>query len=300
MDADEERAKTLLEEIEWIKEELHKPNSVLHKIYASKTPKKDLILHWAYKIDGLHTLGKWNYNLTDVSTQIKNDMRSLNLESAIPYVHEALPYKYKNPSMMSRAGEDYGSEVHPRLDGSTEIKPFEANKNYITIVDNTIDVFKQLKKALEKKMVIEPHIPKDEWAEFQLRWTYAINRLREILDGREKVPPTTMHLLIYAKSQATLSDTYSHYVRFRKEEAELTPKQSGKILKGRVKKMTLLFEPKNQREALSSGFYGQQCEECGSYRTERKYNSNVDKFRLYCYSCFEWTKVKTERIKVRD
>lgn len=84
-------------EISWIKEELQKPDSVLHNIYESNAPKKDLILHWGYKLEKLHELGGYNHSLTHISTSIKDELKVMNLESAIPYVHEILPYKYKNP-----------------------------------------------------------------------------------------------------------------------------------------------------------------------------------------------------------
>jgi len=225
-------------------------------------------------------------------------MKKMGLESTVHYVHETLPYKYKNPVL--RRGDDtsYGV-VEPRNNSSKKLSPEKANVNYIEFLSELIEVYKKTKKSMEKKIVIEPHIPEAEFQEELLRGRYLIRRLDEILDGREKVPPTTMHILLYCLATATLSDTYSKYIYLRKEEAPLTPKQTGKIIKGRVTKMPRLFEPKNHQQALSMGFYGQQCEECGWWRTERKLNPNVDKFQLYCFYCRQWSKVKTMKIEVK-
>jgi len=282
-------------EIEWIKSELNKPDSVLHNIYASDAPKKDLILHWAYKLEKLHTLGGYEHSLTHISVTIKAEMEEMGLGRTVHWVHEVLPYKYKNPAMI-RGEPDPNWVVEPRKDSSN---PKIANQDLISLITDTISIFKQTRKALEKKEIIQPHIPELEFLEFQVRWKYAMERLQEILDGREKVPPTTMHIMMYCIAFYTSSNIYSNYVRLRKEEAELTPKQTGKIIKGHVSKYPLLNEPKNKHEAQSSGFYGQQCEECGTWRTDRRYNSNKDKFLLLCFRKGHWTKVKTEKIKVK-
>lgn len=282
-------------EIQWIKSELEKPDSVLHNIYASDAPKKDLILHWAYKLEKLHTLGGYSHSLTHISVTIKDEMKDMGLERSVHWVHETLPYKYKNPAMI-RGEVDPNWVVQPRKDSSN---PKILNQNLISMIENTILIFKQARKALEKKEIIEPHIPELEFLQLQVQWKYTMERLQEILDGREKVPPSTMHIMMFCIAHYTSSNIYSNYVRFRKEEAQLTPKQTGKIIKGLVKKMPWLYEPKNRQEAMSNGFYGQQCPECGTWRTDRRYNSNKDKFLLFCFRNAHWTRVKTEKIKVK-
>lgn len=295
-------AQSIQEDIQWIKDQLQMPGSVLQKIYASSTPKKDLLLHWGYKLERLHELHIYKWNLSHISTTIKNELKEIGLESALPYVHEVLPYKYKRPYDIAIEEEELLlNEDEPRIEKNSD--PKKLNKNLIKLLDRTIKVLTNSKKSLERRkpkpIYIEPHIPRREFIEYSTKWKYAISRLKQVLDGREKVPPTTMHMLIYCLAHATLSDTYAKFILYRKEEAKLTPKQCGKIIKGRVSKMSLLYEPKSSGKAMSMGYSGMICDECGSYRTERKYNSNVDKHRLYCYSCGEWTKLKTEMIKVR-
>jgi hypothetical protein len=286
------------QEIEWIKKELFKPDSVLHNIYASDAPKKDLILHWAYKLEKLHELGGYAHSITHISKTIKDEMEDMGLGMNVHYVHETLPYKYKNPAFM-RGDKAKLLKIGVAQQPKISSKPKEANAELLDMVKDTILIFKQAKKALEKKEIIQPHIPELEFLEFQVRWKYAMDRLQDILDGREKVPPTTMHLMMFCIAHYTSSNIYSNYVRFRKEEAELTPKQTGKIIKGHVSKMPWLFEPKNRQEAMSNGFYGQQCSECGTWRTDRVYNANRDKFLLLCFRKGHWTRLKTEKIKVK-
>jgi len=279
------------------------PDSVLHRIYASKTPKKDLILNWAYKLERLHELNVYKWKLSHISTTIKEDLREIDMENSFSYVHETLPFKYKRPQDISlEQGELSLSDAEHRFDDINKLDPKKANKDYLGLIKRTIKVLQNTQKALERKkkpVIIQPYIPRKEFVEYATKWSYAIKRLRQVIDGREKVPPTTMHILLYCLAYATLSDTYAKFILYRKEEAKLTPKQCGKIIKGRVTKMTLLYDPKTSGQALSMGYSGQQCEECGWYRTERKLNPDVDKFRLFCYSCGSWTRLKTRKIMVR-
>jgi len=287
----------LIQENEWIEKELFNPGSVENSIWVSSSPKRDLITRWAVNLEKLQALKVYDAPVNTISSHISAKLREAGMTSAIFYVRESLDYKYK---LVTNVGKDnldeYESmnEDDPRSDSSFDYSI--QNKNYIQIISDTIDVLKEFKRALEKKMEIEPHIPRVEWDEYALRMNYSLARLSQILDGREKVPPTTMHLLVYAKAQATLSDAYSHYVRFRTEEAELTPKQSGKILKQHVSKTDLLYEPLTKHQAKSAGFIGQQCMVCGSWRTERRYNPNSDIFMLYCFARQEWSKFIPDKI----
>jgi len=104
------------------------------------------------------------------------------------------------------------------------------------------------------------------------------------------------HMLFYALSEATLNNAYSNYVRFIREFASITAKQSGKILRGHVTKLLLLYEPKNQNEAIYNGFYGKQCDDCGTWRVEYKFNSDKNCFMLFCYAKGHWNQPTTEAL----
>jgi len=280
-------------DIDWIKDNIPR--------YLAPGKKKELIQRWAENLELLHDKGDFAPPVNTICSHIRNELKAMSEDSSMVYVNEVLAFKYKQIqyTIPDFDYEEQASESRS-LDSSSEPDYTELNKDYIDVISKTITVFQEAKKALEKKMTIQPHIPKQEWDEFKLRWEYGIKRLDEVLDGREKVPPTTMHIMLYCVAHYTQSNIYSHYVRFRAAEAELTPKQTGKIIKGHVSKMTLLFEPKSPQEALSNGFYGQQCGECGSYRTDNKYNSNNNTFQLFCFACSAWCKLKTERIKIRQ
>jgi len=284
------------QDIEWIKDAMPR--------YLEPGKKRELIQRWADDLELLHDFGEYNSPVDTICGHIRNYLEENNQHKSLYYVNEVLAYKFKQ--MKYTLSEfDYTEQASVNLGLDSSENYTELNKEYIEIISRTIRVFQDAKKALEEKMTIQPHIPKNEWHEFVVRWKYSIDKLDEILDGREKVPPTTMHIMLYCVAHYTQSNIYSHYVRFRKEEAELTPKQTGKIVKGHVSKMTILFEPKNQHEALSAGFYGQQCMECpqpriGSWRTDRRYNSNTDRFQLFCFACGTWSKLRTERIRIKQ
>ena len=108
-------------------------------------------------------------------------------------------------------------------------------------------------------------------------------------------------MLFFALSESTLNYAYSNYVRFIRDFASITAKQSGKILRGHVTKMLLLYEPKNQDEAIYNGFYGTICERCEgfdtpSWRVQYKYNSDASRFMLYCFRCGKWHEAKTQAL----
>jgi len=292
------------QQVKWIEQELFTPGTVENSIWVSNAPKRDLVTKWADYLEQLHGLGVYDAPVNTISSHISARFRQNHMESAIHWARHSLDHKFKNLKYDYQMEEDMIIEGgrHDHIDSSDYRI---VNEEYIGIIQNSIKVLQEFQEALEKEMPIQSYIPAPEWGEYKLRMNYSIDRLHQILDGREKVPPTTMHLLVYAKMQATLSDAYSHYVRYRKEEAELTPKQTGKILKGHVSKIALLYEPKSEQEALSAGFYGQQCEKCDSWRTEKKVNTNNNNWMLYCYSNHkpdqpQWSNLKTKIIQISN
>jgi len=172
----------------------------------------------------------------------------------------------------------------------------KTNINYCLRLERTIKILQSLKHSLETDTLYETEIPEKELEEFLLRWDGAIDRCSEILDGRHQVMPSTQHMLFYALSVSTLNYTYSTYVRFIRDFERMTPKQSGKILRGHVTKMELLYEPKDRQDARHAGFYGVRCETCGSWRQEYRFDSNSNRFMLYCYSGMHWNDVISEKL----
>jgi len=281
------------EDIKWILQNLTQ--------YLAPGKKRELILRWADDLVELHRRGEYTEALTTITSHIRAHMRDHHLEHAIPYVNEILPFKFKEAKYIN---VDYRDEIGSDFlaSDSSDVKTLLAddikktNINYCLRLERTIKILQSLKHSLETDTLYETEIPEKELEEFLVRWDGAIDRCSEILDGRHQVMPSTQHMLFYALSVSTLNYTYSTYVRFIRDFERMTPKQSGKILRGHVTKMELLYEPKNRQEARYAGFYGVPCETCGSWRQEYRFNSNSNKFELYCYKGMHWNHIITEKL----
>jgi len=279
------------EDIKWILQNLTQ--------YLAPGKKRELILRWADDLVELHRRGEYTEPLTTISSHITSHLKEQNLRHALPYVHEVLPFKFKDPVKMTRLEEDYLREDFLTQSSSKDLLADDVKKtniNYCLRLERTIKILQSLKHSLETDTLFETEIPEKELEEFLVRWDGAIDRCSEILDGRHQVMPSTQHMLFYALSVSTLNYTYSTYVRFIRDFERMTPKQSGKILRGHVTKMELLYEPKNRQEARYAGFYGVECETCGSWRQEHRFNSNSNKFELYCYKGMHWNHIITEKL----
>jgi len=281
------------EDIKWILANLNQ--------YLAPGKKKELILRWADNLVELHKRGEYEAELTTISSHIRAHLRAEQLQHALPYVNEVLPFKFKdttNTPYAFREEEELRSEILT-LNSSKDLLADDVKKtniNYCLRLERTIKLLQSLKHALETDTLYETEIPEKELEEFLLRWDGAISRCSEILDGRHQVMPSTQHMLFYALSVSTLNYTYSTYVRFIRDFERMTPKQSGKILRGHVTKMELLYEPKTRQEARHAGFYGVRCETCGSWRQEYRFDSNSNRFMLYCYSGMHWNDVISEKL----
>ena len=294
---------TLVKENEWIEKELFQEGTVENSIWASNSPKRDLITRWANNLEKLHEGGMFEEDVNTISSFISKKLRSAGMNSAIFYVHDVLDYKYKN-SNMNRSVEGQStefSEDEPHKNSSIE-NTSELNKNYIKLLDRTIAELIKDSEKLKKGTIIEPEIPPKEAEQFFLTWNHFLLRHREAWDGREKVLSTNQYIMGYCLSAFSLNHAYTKYLKYAKEKLTLTPKQAGKLLRLQVKKVQEIFNPKNMEEALDLGFYGQQCDKCGSWRTVRKSQTISEPDQLYCYAEHDknqgdsWTPLRTMKI----
>ncbi len=187
--------------------------------------------------------GRWDHPITEISGEIKSHLKSINQTHAIPYVHEVLPFKFKEITNIGKdfpfleQYEDMNEEILVR-DSSQVLLADDVRKtniNYCLRLERTIKILQSLKHSLETDTLFETEIPEKELEEFLLRWDGAINRCSEILDGRHQVMPSTQHMLFYALSVSTLNYTYSTYVRFIRDFERMTPKQAEQRIKGLLK-----------------------------------------------------------------
>jgi len=290
-------------EIEDIKSGLRQEGGWLRELYSSKSPKKDALIHWANCIEKLHELGVYKEPLNTISSSIQKELRTMGLGEAVVYVHEVLPFKYKDQSYNhSKQSDEREVEPHKYSSNSDNIQYIEANKLALQDVRKDIEILKQFEKKLEESDYISK-LDLQEFKEFLLAKEMGRQRLQDVLDGREKVMYSTQHIFFHYFSGANTDYIFANYVKHIKDFADFTSKQALKILRGRVSRLLPLYEPKNRVEAINAGFYGIPCDECGSYRVDKIVQVDPDSRKpvdvLYCFAKGHKNKVKTARLPKR-
>ncbi len=297
----------LVKENEWIEKEIFQSGSVENSIWVSNSPRRDLITRWAANLEKLHDLGKYDADVNTISSHISAKLRRAGMISAIHYVSETLEYKYKNPNI-SISDEDELSVENPQEISSLR-NAEEVNRLYISFLDRTIEELSKIKSRLTEDIILEPMMDQNEADQFYVTWDHFIIRAREAWDGREKVLTSHQFIMGWCLSEYSLNHAYHKYQKYIKENidrmASFTPKQAGKLERGHVKRLQDIFNPDTFVQALDLGFYGQQCENCGSWRTIKKYNSDksIEEFQLFCFGehdkyMSQWTTLK--KMKLRE
>ena len=192
------------------------------------------------------------------------------------------------------------------------------NKNWL----NLTKLWKQALTLLEKKLNSQPfeaeilrRQPGETDQEYNQRASEyeqdmvllyaALQLFHEILDGRERVPYATQHLLMGACLELNTNEAGALYYKHAKGLLDLTRKQATKIvthligsalkdngyfdftkIKDLKGKLHIAFEPHNAKIARLRGWFGHECPECGNWRVRRRYNS--DRFNLFCENCKSW------------
>jgi hypothetical protein len=299
---DQSLVESLIQENEWIEQELFNPGSVEHSIWISNSPKRDLITRWASNLERLHEAEIYQDDINTISTYISGKLRKAGMQSAVHWVRGSLDYKYKNPAFMR--GEDEDGDTESRQNSSILIEDEAKHSNalYIGFLKRTIMELEKDVKRLESDVILEPHIPQNEAEQFFITWDHFIKQHREAWDGREKVLSTQQYIMGYCLANYSLNHAYSKYLLYVKEKLTLTPKQAGKLMRLQVKKIQDIFNPKSMEESLDLGFYGQQCGSCGSYRTDRRYNPDAHRDELFCFAEHEkdqpqWSPLKTMKLQ---
>lgn len=297
----EQQIEVLQERIKRFKEEIRDPKTFTYSLYQSNAPKKDHILAWANALEDLHKLGVYKDDLDTISTHIRTELKEMKADHAIDWAKKVLPFKYKNSAMIharsllnAEEGFDRGSQSPKTVKSNEDIT--RENLPYIRELEEDIQVLSKAKDYLETHEFLSKMKDMNVVDEYFTRKRGSRSMLYQAMDGRVKVLPETFHMLVEAYSESTKSFTFSKYMEYIREALTITPKQAIKLLTGRVTKVDILYEPKNRRDARFANFYGIQCGECGSWRLDLKYDTDIAKDRLWCYACKNWNELKTEKL----
>jgi hypothetical protein len=296
----EEKIAILRKRIENFKTAITDPNNLEYAIYSSKSPKKDRIRAWAETLEQLHELGDYQGDICTISTHISSELKTMGLDDIRPYARQVLPFKYKDANKMhserllsEQLAEIREDKLRKKLINDEAIA--RENKPYIDQLTADAGMLMSIAKKLETTEFvskIDPYLLDEHLTQKKgLR-----KLLQQEWDRRDKVLPEKQHLLLQAYTEATKSFTFTEYLKQLNKLIEITGKQTVRILTGRVTKVEMLYEPKNRMEARHLNFYGTQCQECGSWRVDVKYDSDATRDRLFCYACKKWDELKTKKL----
>lgn len=300
----EERINLLNTRIKNLKDAIKNPNTFDHVIFSSSTPKQDRIRVWASTLEQLHELGAYPQPINTISGYIASELKALGASKAIPYARQVLSYKYKDDTKIhseTLLSHEIAQirEAKLREKVNSEEVNRAINQPYIDNLQEDIQVFTELTKKLESAPFVE-YLDLDMLDEHFTAKKEGRKLIREMLDSRTSVMSEKLHMLIHGFIEGTKSHAYSEYVNVLVKTVTITPKQTVRLLTGRVSKIESLYEPKNIFEARHSGFYGSRCDECGSWRVDKRYNTDKHKDYLFCFACKLWSMIKTEDLMQKE
>ena len=76
------------------------------------------------------------------------------------------------------------------------------------------------------------------------------------------------------------------------QQSTITSKQMGKIVSLKIKDAYATLCPTTEQQAISQGWSGIACDECGEFRVTREYYSSAQEFMDHCVTCDNWQKMK--------
>lgn len=300
----QEKIDLLNKRIANLKAAIKDPETFEYQIFSSSSPKQDRIRAWAKALEQLHELGEYEQPVNTISGYIASELKTLGAYKVIPYARQVLSYKYKDDTKihsdsllsyeLERRREDLLREKLKK-----EELYFRQNKRYIDNLKADAEVLLSFAKKLETTEFVGKLDP-DVLDEHFTAKNQSRKNIMEMIDSRASVFTEKLHMLIHGFMEGTKANAYSEYVKILLETITITPKQTVRLLTGRVTKVEYLYEPKNQFEARHKGFYGTTCDECGSWRVDIRYDTDKHKDRLFCFACKEWSEIVTESLMPKE
>jgi len=264
------------------------------------TKKKDFFNGWAELIEEKLIIQGQVDQIQFISNQIRLKLKSTGHDSAISNMYEQLGTKYKShkQSINDEDLDNNKSNSEIGIDNSSKINQVnfeEENSPYMETIDLAIDFLKLQKLKLKTESFLSKLDP-DTFAEENHILRSAIQFGNEVWDNRQSVPTSTQFLLAKTIAAETINHGSGLFLTYLKKYGAakskisidtldaLTSKQSGKILKGNVRNIIPIFEPKNRDEAIFCGFYGNQCEHCMSFRVI-EISLTPGEWNCKCFNC---------------
>lgn len=286
--------------------DLQNPKHYLHALLSNDSPKKTFYQTWAKILEDKYILEDTPEKIPFISNQLRRKLISMKQDSKIVWMYGCLAPKYKQRDF--NPADLYGEQTKT---SSPNINYEVENKQYI---DRITDHIAACTKIREKLKSVEFLSKKDKKGVLLLEpgrvqsdlkiMDAADNLMVDMWDNRTEVSVNTQHMLVSMVLRFNSGYAAGAYLGFIKDFGAaamgksvsalgslLSPKQVGKIMRGLCKNLHVRYDPKSKDEAMETGFYGDRCENCFSWRVvyESIYNTNKGALetRSRCYGCNE-------------
>jgi|APSaa5957512535_1039671.scaffolds.fasta_scaffold02378_5 hypothetical protein len=275
-----------------LKSDQHYINDILFK------NRKDFYSGWCNLLEEKCVLEGEPEKIKSVANVIRLKLIETGHGSAVNYMYEQVSSKFKSHNTNDNTEELGNSFPVNGNDNSSKINSVnfeEENSQYIETIDLLIDFLKSQKSKL-KIMPFVSNLDPNTFAEENHILIKSIQFAEEVWDNRQSVPTLTQFLLAKTIAEETINHGSGIFIKHLKKYGaakskssinildDLTSKQSGKILKGNVRNILPIFEPKSKVEAIFSGFYGTPCENCDSFRVI-EIQSRPGVWQCKCFNC---------------
>lgn len=276
--------------IAWIKENLTN-NTPLRAMYVAK--KSDVFIMWAEALERKIITKTLDVQIPGISNYIRRELIEMNLESAVHHMYHTLPAKYKRQAVYSTEDEISQSLLLNSTKSSSDdqINYAEENATLVKVTQKIRDSLDTLDELLNTSN-IEVNCEKQYLMEVMKMADAVSQKAKFCTDGREKISRLDHVLSLEMSATCTLNSIYTMMTAQKMKQATITSKQMGKIVALKIKDAYTTLRPTTEQQAISQGWSGIACEECGEFRVTREYQTDSQNFMDHCVTCDNWQKMK--------
>lgn len=257
------------------------------------TNKSDIFIIWAEALESKIIDGSISIPVDGIANHIRKELIAMNKDGFYTRVYEVLPAKFKH-------------HVKPKEEDITETKFYDDCKNNSSGDDvnysdenaTLLHISKNLRASLDtldellESTSIQPNCDQ-KYIDEIVKMTNAVShKAKFCTDGREKLSRLDHVLALELATSCTLNSIYDTLTAKKMEQATITSKQMGKIVTLKIKDAYTTLCPTTEQQAISQGWSGIACDECGEFRVTREYQSYSEAFMDHCVTCDNWQKMK--------
>ena len=242
------------ETLTWIKESLSH-DTPLRDMYLKN--KNELFVIWADALNAKINDGSLDIPIDKVGREIRRELMVMGLDTAIVYMYEVLPAKYKHAAEKER--NEYEKEINEfeNVGNPTKYSSVEETKDYsidnkplLNIANDLKNIATNLIAYLQDTEVV-PNCSA-EWLTSVRKMTNAVmEKAKYTADGREKLCKLDQVLTLNLANSCTLNSIYDELTAQKMKQSTITSKQMGKIVTLKIKDAFDTLVPQTEVQAIA-------------------------------------------------